>query len=95
LGELDANPFNPETKITYKINGGNNNGGLKVKLSVYDILGNEISKLVDDRQTAGMYSVKFNAADLPSGIYFVKLFTGDIYTSNNSSLLTRKILLLK
>lgn len=89
------NPFNPETKITYKINGGNNNGGLKVKLSVYDILGNEISKLVDDRQTAGMHTVKFHAADLPSGIYFVKLFTGDIYINNNSSLLTRKILLLK
>ncbi len=89
------NPFNPETKIIYKISGGNNQSGFRVKLSVYDILGNEISELVNDRQTAGNYVVKFNASDLPSGIYFVKLFTGDNHDVNKSSLLTKKILLLK
>ncbi|MBS1551059.1 MAG: T9SS type A sorting domain-containing protein [Bacteroidetes bacterium] len=90
------NPFNPETRIRYELpRSVNNQDGFYVKLSVYDILGNEISELVNGRQTEGKYEVKFNASDLPSGVYFVKLFTQNMYLTDINSSLTQKILLLK
>jgi hypothetical protein len=49
----------------------------KVTLSVYDILGRRISTLVNGHKTPGEYSVKFNALDLPSGIYFYSLRSGN------------------
>ncbi len=91
------NPFNPETKIRYDLP---ENEFLKneysVTLSVYDILGNEISRLVNAKQKAGKYEAVFNASDFASGIYFVKLFTGDTDQNNKiKNSLTRKMLLLK
>ncbi|MEO8666547.1 MAG: alkaline phosphatase family protein [Ignavibacteria bacterium] len=62
------NPFNPNTVIRYSL--------IKnslVKLKVYDLLGNEISTLVDLRQPAGSYDVEFNASKLASGIYYYRL----------------------
>ena len=91
------NPFNPETKIRYDLP---ENEFLKneysVTLSVYDILGNEISRLVNAKQKAGKYEAVFYASDFASGIYFVKLFTGDTDQNNKiNNSLTRKMLLLK
>ena len=56
------NPFNPNTNISFSIP----QAGL-VKLSVYDILGNEIEILVDDYLGAGNYTTSFNASNLPAG----------------------------
>ncbi|MGE5500247.1 MAG: alpha/beta hydrolase-fold protein, partial [Syntrophothermus sp.] len=64
------NPFNPETIISYSLAEDSH-----VDLSVYDLLGNEISKLVNSRQTAGSYNVRFSAAGLSSGIYIYRLKT--------------------
>lgn len=77
------NPFNPSTTINYSI-------GEKgvVNLKVYDILGKEVSTLVNETQEAGNYSIKFNASQLPSGIYFYRITSGN-YTA------TKKLLLLK
>lgn len=47
-----------------------------VTLLVYDILGREVTTLVHETKKAGYYSVEFNAASLPSGIYFYKLTAG-------------------
>jgi N-acetylneuraminic acid mutarotase len=62
------NPFNPTTTITYILP---NKG--KVKLSVYDMLGREVEVLVNAEQSAGIYQVPFDAANLPSGIYLYKI----------------------
>jgi hypothetical protein len=77
------NPFNPATVIGYRLPA---NGW--VTLKVYDILGNEITTLVNEEKAAGNYEVVFDAAELSSGIYYYTLKSG-------SFLGTRKMLLLK
>jgi hypothetical protein len=77
------NPFNPGTKIKYSVPQAS-----KVQFKVFDVLGNEIETLVNEEKSAGNYSVEFNAANLPSGVYFYRLIAGD-FTS------TKKMLLLK
>jgi len=64
------NPFNPTTQINYSIK----EAGL-VQLKVYDILGKEIATLVNENKEAGNYSIGFNAAELPSGVYIYQLTT--------------------
>lgn len=77
------NPFNPVTTISYSIA----NDGL-VTLKVFDILGIEIATLVNEYKTMGNYQTKFNAKEIPSGIYFYTLTAGK-FTS------TKKLILLK
>ena len=59
------NPFNPSTKINYSLVNFS-----KVELSVYNMLGQKICELVNSEQSAGKYSVQFNAENLSSGVYF-------------------------
>ncbi len=47
-----------------------------MSLSVYDMHGQKIRTLVNEEQAAGEYSVRFDAADLPDGIYFIRLQAG-------------------
>jgi hypothetical protein len=77
------NPFNPSTKISYRLPENN-----FVTLKVYDVLGNEITTLVNEEKSAGNYEVNFNAASLSSGIYSYKL------TAGNSSE-AKKMILMK
>jgi len=63
------NPFNPTATIQYRLI-----HNAHVRLSVYNLLGQEIRVLVDEEQSPGMYDALFNGADLASGIYFSKLF---------------------
>ncbi len=77
------NPFNPTTAIDYSIK----SSGL-VSLKVYDMLGTEVTSLVNENKEAGSYSVEFNAEDLPSGIYFYTLTSGNFIA-------TKKLILLK
>jgi hypothetical protein len=65
------NPFNPKTKINYKVSELN-----FVTLKVYDVLGNEIATLVNEEKPIGSYEVEFDAIELPSGIYFYRLQAG-------------------
>ena len=66
------NPFNPMTIIKYQCTVYND-----VSLKVFDVLGNEVSTLVNEKQTAGSYSVSFDGSNFPSGVYFYKLEAGD------------------
>lgn len=77
------NPFNPTTTIGYSIPKNGN-----VTLKVYNILGKEIATLVNEEKSAGNYSVKFNAKDIPSGLYLYTLTAGS-YTE------TKKLVVLK
>ncbi len=62
------NPFNPTTEIRYEVP-----VGAEVQLTVYDMTGKEVAKLVDRWQEAGRYEVVFEASYLPSGIYLYRL----------------------
>ncbi|MBK8982635.1 MAG: PQQ-binding-like beta-propeller repeat protein [Ignavibacteria bacterium] len=66
------NPFNPGTGIKFDIA-----KSVNVKLAVYDILGKEISTLINEKLNAGSYQVSFDGSSLPSGIYFYQLKSGD------------------
>ena len=61
------NPFNPETVISYQLPVNS-----KVILGIYDILGREVGKLVDEEQEAGKHEVRFNGTGLASGVYIVR-----------------------
>jgi ligand-binding sensor domain-containing protein len=77
------NPFNPSTTITYQI------PELSfVTLKIYDVLGNEITTLVNEEKAIGSYEKEFDGTALPSGIYFYQLKAGDFIQ-------TKKMILLK
>jgi uncharacterized Ntn-hydrolase superfamily protein len=76
-------PFNPSTTIKYQIPITS-----KVVLKVFDVLGNEMETLVDQKKSAGMYEVDFDGTELTSGIYFYSLLTKE-FTD------TKKMILLK
>ena len=65
------NPFNSSTRISFNIHERSH-----VKLVVYDILGREVRKPVDEEKDAGKYELEFDAAGLPSGVYFYTLQVG-------------------
>jgi len=77
------NPFNPSTSIQYQVSSIS-----QVSLKVYDVLGNEVATLVNEEKPAGSYEVKFDAAELSSGIYFYKLQAGIMVE-------TKKMILLR
>jgi len=66
------NPFNPSTTIEFSIPESGN-----VKLVVYNSLGEEVSTLINNYEAAGSYKINFDAAGLPSGLYFYKLSAGN------------------
>jgi hypothetical protein len=66
------NPFNPVTTIKYQLPKAE-----LVTIKIYDIIGKEISTLINRTQNAGYYEVNFNAGKLSSGIYFYKMVAGD------------------
>lgn len=65
-------PFNPETTIIFELRA----AGF-VELSVYDVGGREIARLVDGYKATGMHEVTFDGSELPSGIYFACLKVDD------------------
>lgn len=83
LSDNYPNPFNPSTKITYTIK----EKGF-VTLRIFDILGREVAELVNEHQTIGRYSVKFEASNLPSGVYIYKLQAGK-FASSKKMILTK------
>lgn len=76
------NPFNPSTEIKYDIPKAS-----QVSLKVYDINGRLVKELVNQMQTAGSYTARFEAAGLSSGIYFYQLTAGNFKAQNKMMLL--------
>ncbi|MFZ5947635.1 MAG: T9SS type A sorting domain-containing protein [Stygiobacter sp.] len=83
LSQNFPNPFNPETKISYTLPKESN-----VSLKVYDVLGDEVAKLVNEVKQAGVYNVTFNAKNLTSGLYIYKL-------QAENYIQTKKMMLIK
>jgi hypothetical protein len=82
------NPFNPSTKITYRLN-----KDAQVRLSVYDMTGREVNRLIDQYQPIGNYNVEWNSSKengqkLSSGIYFAHL-TVDNESASKKMILTK------
>lgn len=76
------NPFNPSTIIKFQIP----KDGF-VSLKVYDILGNEITNLVNEEKSRGRYEVNFNGSSLANGVYIYKIQSGDFISSKKMILL--------
>jgi len=83
LSQNYPNPFNPNTQIEYSIPKSS-----QVIVKIFNTLGEEIETLVNEEKPVGTYEVNWNAANLPSGVYFYRLQAGDFVQ-------TRKMILLK
>lgn len=76
------NPFNPVTTIRFNIPTSEH-----VTLTVYNILGQSVTTLMDQYKQAGQYRIQWNASDLPSGIYLIRMETGQFSAVRRSVLL--------
>jgi len=83
LGQNYPNPFNPATTIDYSLPVRSH-----VKLSVYNVLGQQVALLVNETRDAGNYNITFDAAGLESGVYLYKLEAGD-YSRTEKMLLVK------
>ncbi len=77
------NPFNPSTKLAFDLPAGGH-----VVLTIYDLLGNQIDQLVNEKLKPGKHTITWNARELASGVYFIRL-------NLEGRLLTSKMILMK
>lgn len=83
LHSIYPNPFNPVTNIIYGLP-----EHVNVQITVYDLSGKQIETLINEFQTPGYHSVNWNADNLPSGVYLIRMDSGD-FTQ------TQKVVLVK
>ena len=76
------NPFNPTTSIEYSVVSNE-----YVSLKVYDLLGNEVATLLNQKKEAGKYRVSFDASKFASGVYIYQLTSGSINLSKHMILI--------
>ncbi len=89
--EFSANTNNSTVRLGRShapLRSARNDGAVQVSLKIYDALGREVATLVNAKQSPGKYSVQFDAAELPSGVYFYTLRAGNFVQ-------TRKMILMK
>jgi hypothetical protein len=82
LSQNFPNPFNPSTKINFSVAEPGN-----VKLSVYNVLGQQVAELVNGYRSAGSFVADFNASRLSSGMYIYTLESGAVKITRKMSLL--------
>jgi hypothetical protein len=83
LAQNYPNPFNPSTMINYQLPLTS-----EVELSIHNLLGQKVATLVSERQSAGTYSVKWDASNFTSGVYLYRLQAGNYVA-------TRKMMLIR
>ncbi len=83
LGNNYPNPFNPRTKITFSMASTSH-----VSLTIHDVLGRNVATLLQETKQPGEYSVRWEASEVPSGIYFYRLIAGKFVE-------TKKMVLMK
>jgi hypothetical protein len=96
------NPFNPVTKIKFQIPSDVKRERSDIKLVIYDMLGKEVTTLVNEQLQPGTYEVTFDAhqpglgSNLSSGIYFYRLTVSDPESSSGQVFSeTKKLMLIK
>ncbi|MFH1526802.1 MAG: T9SS type A sorting domain-containing protein [Bacteroidota bacterium] len=76
------NPFNPTTTINFSLP---KTG--RVSLSIFNILGQEVEVLIDKEMLPGRHSIKWKAAEMPSGIYLLRLQSGEFVETGKMTLI--------
>jgi hypothetical protein len=84
LNQNYPNPFNPATRVSFDVP-----RAAKVTLNVFNLLGQKVATLVDERLSAGRHELTWNAQNLPSGMYILQMQADGSFTSS------RKMMLLK
>ena len=84
------NPFNPRTTIVYQLP-----VSADVELSIFSMVGQRMTTLIQERQSAGNYRMEWNAVNLPSGIYFYRLKAKAVEGNQRGFEQVRKLILLK
>ncbi len=82
LDQNYPNPFNPSTVIRYSLKEDS-----FVSLKVFNVVGQEVAKIVNQNQKAGRYEVNFNASNLSSGVYIYQIKAGSFISSKKMVLL--------
>ena len=82
LSKLSPNPFNPSTEVSFTLpmNG-------YVQLAAYDIRGQQVDMIFEGAQSVGDHTYTWNASNLPSGVYYIRLQAGSMVTSQKALLL--------
>jgi hypothetical protein len=89
LYDAYPNPFNPSTNIRFDLPVESD-----VKLVIYDIMGKEVDRLIEERKQAGRYELSWNASNVASGVYFYRIYAQGIMQSYSTTV-TKKTLLMK
>ena len=82
LDMLYPNPFNPSTEVKFSLPHDSH-----VRLSAYDVKGQEVDLIFEGVQSLGQHSYTWNAANLPSGVYYVRLQAGDLASMQKALLI--------
>ncbi len=82
LSKLYPNPFNPSTEVSFSLAIDN-----YVRLSAYDVRGQEVDVIFEGAQSVGQHSYTWNASHIPSGVYYIRLQAGDMVTSQKALLI--------
>ncbi len=88
LSQNYPNPFNPQTKIKFEVPSNVKRETSNVKLVIYDLLGREVTTLVNEELKPGTYEADWNGSNFSSGVYFYKIISGEFSE-------TRKMVLMK
>ena len=76
------NPFNPSTTIRFSLPTASD-----VKIEIFDLLGNSVKKLADNRYQAGVHTIKLDASDLSAGVYFYSMTAGEFKSMRRMTLM--------
>ena len=82
LSKLYPNPFNPSTEISFSLPVDGH-----VQLAAYDVRGKEVEMIFEGAQSIGEHSYTWNASNLPSGVYYIRLQAGEMITSQKALLI--------
>ena len=82
LSKLYPNPFNPSTEVSFSLPVDGH-----VQLAAYDIRGKEVDMIFEGAQSVGQHSYTWNASNLPSGVYYIRLQAGELVTSQKALLI--------
>jgi hypothetical protein len=82
MKEIYPNPFNPTTSIQFTLP-----ENRMVNISVFNIIGEKVSEIINADFTAGTHKIQWNASNQPSGVYFIRLNAGDFNSVKKAILL--------